>query len=504
MNRGRISIVRLLVVLGVTTAVLGGAAVWAASTISRTFATPADVVFAPYVDITLEPIGHFEDPQTNPAQRTILGFVVADPADGCRPTWGTYYDLDAAGRALDLDRRIVRYRERGGDPIVSFGGQANQELATTCDDVDALTDAYLSVVDRYRLTGLDFDIEGPALDDAPSIDRRAEAIARLQARRDVDVWFTLPVTTTGLTDAGVDVVDAALAAGVAVSGVNAMTMNYALGDDLDMQTAIRQSLEGVRRQLDGALQRAGSLLPPEEVWHLVGATPMIGQNDVPSDRFTPQDAQALVELAGEVGLGRLGMWSMHRDAPCGAATSSAAVSNTCSGVDQRIGEFTGIFLSGAPDGAAVTSVDAAATDRRPTRDEPATSPYPIWRATRAYEVGDKVVWRGGVYEAKWFSENELPDAPVDQPWDTPWRYLGPVLEIDASIVADHRPSVDGVWDEFDPDAVYVDGDEVELDGIVYRAAWWTQGVAPESDPDRPFDHPWQVVGQLPDSVAGDD
>lgn len=494
MSERRISIVRLAVVLGVTAALLGGAAVWAADTIARTFTTPAEVAFAPYVDVTLEPIGHFEDPQENPATRAILGFVVADPSDGCTPTWGTYYDLDAAGRALDLDRRIVRFRERGGKPIVSFGGQANRELATTCLDVGSLTEAYLSVVDRYQLTSIDFDIEGEALTDTASIERRAEAIASLQAERDLEVWFTLPVATTGLTDDGVAVVDAALAAGVEVAGVNAMTMNYGLDDSTEMASTVRTSLEGVRRQLDGSLQRAGVVLPADEVWHLVGATPMIGRNDVPSDRFTTEDAADLAAFAGEVGLGRIGMWSMHRDAPCGATTPASTVSNTCSGVDQQVGEFTGIFLDGAP--ATADVVVASGDERRPTRDDPATSPYPIWRSTRAYDVGDKVVWRGGVYEAKWYSEAELPDAPVSQPWDTPWRYLGPVLELDASIMAGESPAVDGAWDEYDPDAVYVEGDEVELDDVVYRAEWWTQGVAPEEDPDRPFDHPWEVVGRL--------
>ena len=43
----------------------------------------------------------------SPSLAQVLGFVVADPTTAARPPMGTYYDLDGAGRALDLDRRIT-------------------------------------------------------------------------------------------------------------------------------------------------------------------------------------------------------------------------------------------------------------------------------------------------------------------------------------------------------------------------------------------------------------
>jgi chitinase len=54
-----------------------------------------------------------------------------------------------------------------------------------------------------------------------------QAIRLLQAGRpDLGVWFTLPVLPQGLTAAGVNTVRLALAAGVAVDGVNVMAMDY--------------------------------------------------------------------------------------------------------------------------------------------------------------------------------------------------------------------------------------------------------------------------------------
>ena len=51
---------------------------------------------------------------------------------------GTYFTLDKAARDLDLDRRIEQLRIVDGDVRVSFGGQANDELATVCTDEDEL------------------------------------------------------------------------------------------------------------------------------------------------------------------------------------------------------------------------------------------------------------------------------------------------------------------------------------------------------------------------------
>ena len=161
-DRRRVSIIRLTVVLAVIGASLAGT-VWLARAAVETFETGEPVRFAPYVDVTLTPANHFEDPLENRAEEITLSFIVADLTDPCQPSWGTYYSLDAAGRALDLDRRIARYRERGADVTVSFGGQANDELAVACNDVGRLAEAYAAVIDRYGLDTIDLDIEGPCL-----------------------------------------------------------------------------------------------------------------------------------------------------------------------------------------------------------------------------------------------------------------------------------------------------------------------------------------------------
>ena len=90
----------------------------------------------------------------------------------------------------------ARLRQRGGDLIVSFGGVANDELARRCTD-EGLYAAYSEVIKRYKLTAVDFDIEGAALDDDAANDRRARVVKRLQAEarkahRNLAVWLTAP------------------------------------------------------------------------------------------------------------------------------------------------------------------------------------------------------------------------------------------------------------------------------------------------------------------------
>ena len=101
--------------------------------------------------------------------------------------------------------QIGALRAKGGDVRVSFGGAAGSELGTMCSSADELAPAYGKVVDAYKLTKVDFDIEGGALPNTAANTRRAQAIAQLQkSHPDLDVSFTLPVMPEGLTQDGVD------------------------------------------------------------------------------------------------------------------------------------------------------------------------------------------------------------------------------------------------------------------------------------------------------------
>lgn len=503
-TRHRLSLLRLLVLVLVVSGL--GFAAWTqgSEAYSRITATPSSTWFAPYNDVTLTPEYHFEDPVVSPSLTQVLGFVVADPQNHCNPTWGTYYDLAGAGSALDLDRRITRLRERGGDVVVSFGGAVNDELAVACTNQSALTAAYRSVIKRYHSRTVDFDVEGSALSNTQANERRAASIATLQdqsgAGHRLHVWLTLPVSPSGLSAAATGLVATMLRAGVTIDGVNVMTMDFggSLAAGQSMLGGTESALTATQKQLRVLYRQAGHAYTPRQVWERMGATPMIGQNDVPGETFSLSDAHGLVSFAHRMHLARVSMWSANRDTQCGAQVLDQQVSNTCSGVKQHPLAFTwelGRLNGHLPD--RVSAPAEADPAHMPTRDNPATSPYPIWRASKAYKAGDEIVWHQRVYEAKWFTQGDFPDATVAHLWDTPWRYIGPVLASDA------QPSTTGASTllAWNVDQVYLAGNKVLHNGLVYQAKWWTQADEPTSDPQRTDSSPWQVVGKAPATAA---
>jgi hypothetical protein len=65
--------------------------------------------------------------------------------------------------------------------MVSFGGANGQELAQAITNVPALATAYQAVIDAYNHSAIDFDIEGAAVSDHASIDRRSQVSRRCKS-----------------------------------------------------------------------------------------------------------------------------------------------------------------------------------------------------------------------------------------------------------------------------------------------------------------------------------
>ncbi len=437
----------------------------------------------------------------NPAGSIVLGFVVADPQSPCTPNWGGFYALPAAADALDLDRRIARFRRQGGSVTVSFGGQANTELAVSCTDQVGLAAAYRSVVTRYHLASIDLDIEGAALDDSTSFSRRAAAIAQVQAglaksKKKLSVWLTLPVAPSGMPASAIQVVRAMLAAHVDLAGVNVMTMDFG-GARVPSQTmvaAVKQSLIATSRQLTSVYRAAGKNLG-SRVWSMIGVTPMVGQNDTASDQFTVDAAQSLVAFVRSHGIARVSLWSLNRDQPCGPnVVSQTTVMNSCSGISQKPFAFSRVFGAGTTRKFAVRHASSSSLDRV-VHDNPATSPYPIWQSTYGYARGYKVVWHGYVFQAKWWSQDVPPDSPVAHAWQTPWQMVGPVLPGEHPPLLRRLPA--GTYPEWSGTVTYRKGERVLVDGLPYEAKWFTRGDPPQEQAANVWDSPWLPLFTIP-------
>ncbi|MFI6011350.1 cellulose binding domain-containing protein [Streptomyces sp. NPDC051243] len=297
--------------------------------------TGATAGFAPYIDTSLYPAFDLSaSAQATGVKDYNLAFVT--DGGGCTPKWGGVTDLGSDAVAA----QIGDLRAKGGDVRVSFGGAAGSELATTCSSADALAAAYGKVVDAYKLTKVDFDVEGGALPDKAANTRRAQAIAELQRQHPgLDVSFTLPVMPEGLTQPGVDLLADAKRNGVRIDTVNIMAMDYGPAYSGDMGTYAEQAATATQAQVKSVLG-----LTDSAAWKTVAVTPMIGVNDVTTEIFKVDDATQLVNFAKSKGLGWLSMWSATRDKQCPGGEKPAADA-TCSSILQEKFAFTKAFAA---------------------------------------------------------------------------------------------------------------------------------------------------------------
>jgi hypothetical protein len=288
---------------------------------------------APYVDVSLYP--QFDLTQAAQASGNkyfTLAFVL-DVGGDCTAGWSSYVSLDSGF----LQDDIAALRAMGGDVAISVGGANGSEPASSCASPEALQAQYQRVVDAYGLTHLDFDVEGGGLADTATIDRRNKAIAGLEAANpDLKVSYTLPVLPSALTQPGIDLLHNAVDNGVRVDVVNMMTMDYGTANS-DMGAAATSAATALVDQLRGIFTGRSD----EQLWAMVGITPMIGQNDSQGEIFGPGDASTVISFAQAHGVTELAFWSAGRDN--GGCAGQTYASPSCSGLAQDPGAFTTQF-----------------------------------------------------------------------------------------------------------------------------------------------------------------
>ncbi|WP_042405951.1 cellulose binding domain-containing protein [Streptacidiphilus carbonis] len=270
---------------------------------------------APYVDLGAWPTPSL--PQITAAtglKQLSLGFII-NGGTACTASWFGAYDPASGWDKADFDA----VRAAGGDIRPSFGGENGTELAQSCTTVAALAAQYQKVVDAYALDRIDFDIEGSAVADHASIDRRSAAIAQVQAAqrakgRDLKVTLTLPVLPSGLTADGLYVLQSAKNAGVVVNAVNVMAMDF--GDSTAPAPAGRMGAYAIQsaQSTQAQIKQVWTGLTDAQAWAMVGVTPMLGQNDASDEVFGLADAQQLITFAQQNHLGELAFWEVTRDA----------------------------------------------------------------------------------------------------------------------------------------------------------------------------------------------
>jgi Glycosyl hydrolases family 18 len=258
--------------------------------------------------------------QGGPAAVT-LAFVLSD--GGC----STSTDIQAHRDDIQA------YLAAGGHVKASFGGATGTYLESVCTSAGALTTVLEQFVDDTGITDLDFDLEqGARSSNATLNSMRAAALKQLQDERHARVAFTLPIAPGGLLQDSLDIVQAAVSAGVRVSLVNGMTMDY--GNGTDLGTTPIQSIDSLARQLRGLMPDLGA----DEAYRHVGAIAMIGKND-DEETFSLDNAGTFIAYARQKQLGLVSFWAIQRDRPC---PSGNAV-ELCSRVNTAAFQFSALF-----------------------------------------------------------------------------------------------------------------------------------------------------------------
>lgn len=286
-------------------------------------------IFAPYLASWLPEHDIAQISQASGIRYFSLGFVISNP-NACAPTWS---GKKPVAQESEMSAEVAMLRNHGGDVIVSFGGANGKELAQTCLDAASLQSAYQSVIDKYNVRRLDFDIEAAAIRDPASIDRRNLVLAALEsANPGLAISFTLAASPDGILPEGLDLLKNAVQHNLKVATVNILAMDY--GPDADPNDMGQNAISAATH----ALQQLKSV----NLEANLGITVMIGRNDVSPEVFAQNDAQALLSFAqanSDVHL--LSNWSVGRDRSCPGETK--IVSGTCSGITQQPYEFAHIF-----------------------------------------------------------------------------------------------------------------------------------------------------------------
>ena len=374
-------------------------------------------VFAPYVDTGLSNATLTTAAYDDGTRYFTLAFV---DGPGCQ--WSLPDESS-------WPSQITALQAEGGNVSISFGGYTadtdGTDLGSQCSSGSAMAAQVESVVTTLNVTHLDFDIESSEETDQADYTRTAQALAQVRSWATANgeyltISYTLPVLPTGLTQAGLGVLDAATASGFTPDIVNVMTMDYGSAGT-EMGTAADQALAATATQLQSVFGISSSA-----AYAMLGDTPMIGQNDTPGETFTLTDAATVESYAAQQGIALLSFWSEGRDnGGCPGTTTAEA---TCSGIGQADGAFAQAFQpftggGGSPTPPATSTPTAIPTPAASGTPAPAPiraqvlAPLPIpvggscvpaWNNATVYVSGDEVSYNGNDWNANQWSDDEAP------------------------------------------------------------------------------------------------
>ena len=284
----------------------------------------------------------------------------------------------------------------GGRLIISLGGAEGTYAEIACTDDDQLYNLLDKLMVDAGVRRLDFDVEGPQLQNTTGTARRARVLARLQAKYpDLYVSFTLPGWLNGLNTDSLNLLKTTAAAGVQIDMVNLMTMSFGVNNinTLVVPPTVAQAAMVTFR---AAATQMATIFPDKtqaQLHAMMGMTPMIGKNDDGST-LSLAEAQTIADFVKTNGIGFLSYWSFQRDKA--QASSGMTPINTYSGVAQSAYQFYNIFKT-----AGDYVLPPPPPPPAPAPAPAPTCAYPAWVNGATYLAGSIVTYTDGkLYIAK--------------------------------------------------------------------------------------------------------
>ncbi|WP_250675683.1 immunoglobulin-like domain-containing protein [Paraclostridium ghonii] len=423
-----------------------------------------------------------------------------------------------------MKKSIKELRDIGGDATIAFGGLNGVTFWEQTQDENVLYNTYKEIVEGYKLTRIDLDIEGTAQSKSLNI-TNAKAIKRVQDETGVDVVLTLPVLPSGLTSVQLDVLEAYLSQGVDIELVNIMTMCYGSGTLLPGEnygTASIRAIDNTKNQVQQYFKKYANIsLTDSEAYKKVGTTSSIGFEGEAHPIFNTEWSKLVVDHSIQKGLGMTSFWSMNRDAMLennkgvtnqyqftdiyktfgeGANTEDPQKNQApvLHGIDNKtiyVGEkfdlLEGVSATDKEDGDLTSKIKVegnvdtskvgnykinysvtnsknltTSKQRLITVKEKPDPLQDTYDPNKIYEEGDVVIFKGEKYVAKWWVKGEDPDK--SKSWE--------------KVINNNE---DGSIDYYEG-LICQGGELVRYEGHTYKAKWWTNTI-PGSD------NTWELV-----------
>ncbi|BCL80571.1 chitinase [Ktedonobacteria bacterium brp13] len=331
-----------------------------------------------------------------------LAFVVAN--GGCTAAWESDAGLDNVSTDTQVGPIINAVRAAGGDVVVSFGGYGGTKLGETCGTPQATAAVEQAIINKYALHALDFDLEEPEYENATAINNELGAAQILQNNNPgLYESITIPGTTSGTGYFGQQLLNNAKALGYTPNNYGIMPFDGGFNGASSQTNA----LQSFHTMLMNTFNWSSATAYAHE-----GISDMNGRTDS-AEYFYQADFQTVLNFVESNQMARFTYWSVNRDRQCNPPNNNGTLSGTCSSVPQNDWDFTKIVaqFSGGVVSPPPTPTPTQVFTPTPTQGGGGggtCAGVAAWNSSIAYVGGNKVTYNGSLWQAKWWTEADIP------------------------------------------------------------------------------------------------